>query len=284
LASALVDVAEVRAAELVRPGERPVVLVTSLGLLSPPTGPQTTIAVVPERTDLAQAVTELADRPWLNHLVPDTLLDDRPLLDRLATLIDISAGARFRSRRFFGAEFRGRKAPVRDSDDRARRIESTVRVAEESGASPAVLSAVNDLAEELITNALYDAPAARLGALERTVRRVLPIEDACEFTYGTDSKRLYLRARDPFGSLTRTRLLDVLVRCARGQAAIDGTNGGAGLGMWKVFTMSSFVLIRVRPGILTEVVVGLDLHRPHRRADARSIHLLFEKPPGVGAP
>jgi len=67
-----------------------------------------------------------------------------------------------------------------------------------------------------------------------------------------------VRVRDPFGSLTRERLKAVLQRCASpdGTVQVDETMGGAGLGMWRLFTIASFIGISVVKDRQTEVLVG----------------------------
>jgi hypothetical protein len=142
-----------------------------------------------------------------------------------------------------------------------------------------VLRQIDDVAEELITNALYNAPAARHGTLERTARRVLDPLEACTLTYGASGTLFLLRATDPFGTLRRDRLLAVLSRCAAGSVALDVSSGGAGLGLWRIVSNAELLIIRVRPNVATEVLVGLALKRSARGADARSVHLLFDDEP-----
>jgi hypothetical protein len=77
--------------------------------------------------------------------------------------------------------------------------------------------------------------------------------------YGCREDLAIVRVRDPFGSLSRRRLVEVLSRCARSgmEVEVDETMGGAGLGMWRIFSGASFVAIVVVKNRHTEILVGV---------------------------
>jgi hypothetical protein len=130
-----------------------------------------------------------------------------------------------------------------------------------NGVGSRTLQQLRDVAEELLTNAFYDAPVAA-GALKRPVSRTrdisLPDDSPCELVYACREDLAIVRVRDPFGSLSRRRLVEVLSRCARTDMTVevDETMGGAGLGMWRIFSSASFVGISVVKNRRTEVLVG----------------------------
>jgi hypothetical protein len=82
--------------------------------------------------------------------------------------------------------------------------------------------------------------------------------------------------RDPFGSLTRARLVEVLHRCARTDMGVevDETMGGAGLGLWRIFSAASFVAISVVDRRYTEFLVGIG-KRVASAARPFAFHLFF---------
>ena len=95
----------------------------------------------------------------------------------------------------------------------------------EKGVGSRTIQRSRDAAEELLTNAFYDAPVAA-GALPKPVPRTydvaLPDDCACDLAYGCSDDIAIVHVRDPFGSLTRKRLLDVLSRCAASDMSRPG--------------------------------------------------------------
>jgi hypothetical protein len=174
---------------------------------------------------------------------------------------------------------------LRDSTKREQRIESIAECAIENGASSSVVDRVRDVAEELITNAMYDAPAERAGRpAVRTADVMLDKRDACTVTYGASRGVFMIRVRDQCGSLRRDRLFQVLRRCAvHGDVPLDTRTGGAGLGMWRILNSSSLTVIHVSPGRSTEFVIGIDLTRARRATRGRAIFLFFDEPASDGS-
>jgi hypothetical protein len=110
-------------------------------------------------------------------------------------------------------------------------------------------------------NALYDAPVDA-GYFDRAVQRTddveLPMDRACEISYGVDNGRASVRVRDTFGAFTRSRLLQVLRRCSTsGAVVLDESRGGAGLGLWRIFCFATAISITVVSGTLTDISVSV---------------------------
>src|SRR5262249_5765420 len=151
------------------------------------------------------------------------------------------------------------------------------------GVSARTIASSSDVAEELVTNALYDAPV-EAGYFKRAVQRTedvqLPPEHACEISYGLEHDSVFVRVRDPFGALTRCRLLGVLNRCQATGISLDESRGGAGLGLWRIFATASTIAITVIPGLLTDILVRIETRR--RRSATKQLlaaHLFFPEEP-----
>lgn len=243
------------------------VRIVSLDALPPVPAGEIVVAI--GEADLPTIIALMQKRPWLNHV-----LSPRAFEGALAGVLWRLAEGKRDGTAFLGKGFRGRKAGLRDSSKRTRRIEAIAEFMSEHGASATATERVRDLAEELITNALYDAPSEKRGVLDRTQRVVLPKGQRCAITYGVAGSMFYLRVRDPFGTLSRQRMFEVLGRCAaRKEVEFDTTHGGAGLGLWRVFSSAALVVLQVSPGQSTEFLVGVDKRRSSR---GRAIHLFFE--------
>jgi hypothetical protein len=235
--------------------------------------------VVVEAMELSAIVRLMGERPDINHVVaPDCV--DQPVT--AAVLWKLATGTVGRPAHLLGRGFSGRRVALRDSDKRAPRIEAIAEYAAECGAASRATRLVSDVAEELITNALYDAPAERDGLhADRTTHVRLDREEACVVVYGADKEKFYVRVRDPFGSLRRERVFEVLARCMDQRGVpFDTTRGGAGLGMMRIFDASAVIVVHVRAHTCTELLVGIDLKRRRSTRD-RAVHLFFEGQEGL---
>jgi hypothetical protein len=173
----------------------------------------------------------------------------------------------------------GRTALLGSSSRREARFERMREFFAAQGISTRTISSINDIAEELVTNALYDAPVEAgyfKAAVLRTEEIELPPEHACEISYGLEQESVFIRVRDPFGALTRARLLNVLNRCTAAGVSLDESRGGAGLGLWRIFSTASTISLTVIPGALTDIHVRIEARK--RRSVGKqllAIHLFF---------
>jgi hypothetical protein len=205
----------------------------------------------------------LGEYAWLSHIVSATALlhplAGEHLRNVLATLVEEKP---VRLLDWVDRSVVGRRVLLGQASRRAERLEKMGEFFETNGASSRTIQVLRDAAEELLTNAFYDAPVAA-GIVNEPISRtrdvILPDDHACDLAYGCRDDLAIVRVRDPFGSLSRARLVEVLTRCARMdmQVEVDETMGGAGLGLWRIFSGASLVGISVRAGRGTEILVGM---------------------------
>lgn len=223
--------------------------------------PGAVIAVCDE--PIQTAIGWLQPYPWIAHVVSGSMLD-HPIADELLenVLRTLPPAEKPRLLDWLGPSVTGRRIRLTHASSRMERLEKMTDFFEANGVQPRTLQTLRDAAEELLTNAFYDAPVAA-GALKKPVSRTqdisLPDDSACDLAYGCREDLAIVRVRDPFGSLSRRRLVEVLSRCARTdmKVEVDETMGGAGLGMWRIFSGASFVGILVAKNRHTEVLVGM---------------------------
>jgi hypothetical protein len=212
---------------------------------------------------LQTAISWLQPHPWICHVMSGTMLEHPIAEEHLENVIrTLSAGDRPRLLDWLGPTVTGRRIRLTHASSRIERLEKMTEFFETNGVGVRTLHQLRDAAEELLTNAFYDAPVAA-GALKRPVSRTqdisLPDDSPCDLAYACREDLAIVRVRDPFGSLSRRRLVEVLSRCARSdmKVEVDETMGGAGLGMWRIFSGASFVGIVVVKNRRTEVLVGV---------------------------
>lgn len=204
-------------------------------------------------------VRAIGAHPTLSHVISTAMLATplaRPHLEHLRARI-----AEGPEHPFVSGDSEARVALLTSSARRESRFERVREFFGSHGVSERATTLLVDVAEELVTNALYDAPV-EAGYFPSTVPRTegveLPAEHACEITYGVVGTSALLRIRDPFGALTRRRMMGVLERCNKSGVALDESRGGAGLGLWRVFSTASRLAITVIPGRLTDIVVWVE--------------------------
>ncbi len=223
--------------------------------------PTAVVAICDE--PLQTAIGWLQPHPWISHVMSTAMLEHPIVEEHLENVLrTLNTAAKPRLLDWLGPTVTGRRIRLTHASSRGARLEKMSDFFDANGVGSRTLTQLRDAAEELLTNAFYDAPVAA-GALRKPVPRTqdisLPDESACDLAYGCREDLAIVRVRDPFGSLSRRRLVEVLSRCARTdmQVQVDETMGGAGLGMWRIFSGATFVSVLVAKNRHTEVLVGV---------------------------
>ena len=237
------------------------------------------IAIIDEYP--AQAVAEtvrlLLEFPFLSHVINASMLPARNARVHLARLLERLIDDT--ERPMLGPSGVGRVAQIAQASKREARFDRIQQFFAKQGLSPRTLGAIHEVCEELVMNALYDAPYERkffAAPVPRTEDVVMPPDRACEISYGIERGNAFVRVRDTFGSLSRARLLQVLDRCSAGAVSLDESRGGAGLGMWRIFSTASTIAISVVPGVLTDICVGLATENGRIARELVATHLFFD--------
>jgi hypothetical protein len=245
--------------------------------LTPP-GPVVAICDGPLQT----AIGWLRTYPWLSHVVSAAMLQHSMAVEHLDNVVSaLSSGQRPRLLDWLGPEVQGRRIHMTQSSRRAERLERMGDFFASKNVSSRTIDLLRDAAEELLTNAFYDAPVAA-GVVKKPIPRTqevwLPPESGCDMVYGCSDDLAVVRVRDPFGSLSRTRVVEVLNRCARKdmQVEVDESMGGAGLGLWRIVSVASFVAISVVSNHHTDFLVGIG-KRPPAGPRPFAFHLFFKE-------
>jgi len=149
---------------------------------------------------------------------------------------------------------------VTDSDQRQETIEEMQAYFKSLGIRGSLLRKCGLVAEEILMNAIYDAPHDSEGKpmfnhLERTVPVQLNIDQAAKFRYATDGALLAISVEDPFGELTRKVILDYFAnRFEQKDVPQHVKKGGGGHGLFQIISSSSLVVFNSRPRVRTEVI------------------------------
>lgn len=171
---------------------------------------------------------------------------------------------------------------IEDSRDKGDYVREVASLAQSFDVAPRFLEAVETVADELVTNAIFNAPVdgqggPRYGHLSRREAVALPPEERSTLRFGCDGEVFGVAVRDPFGSLARSVVVRHLL-LGLGTGRRDQrfpVAGGAGLGLCRVFEASAVTAFDIVPGERTEVVGIVPLRESIRAFKQRPKSLHF---------
>ena len=154
-------------------------------------------------------------------------------------------------------------ARLRDFPGRGRAIDTVLGFAEQSKMRRQVRTASGAVCEELLMNALYDAPVDADG---RPLFADVDPHDRIEtrsprpvsIRYAVTDQLFAVAVRDRFGRLAKNTILSYIEKCIRSPTQIDRKTYGAGLGLYLVANAAASYTVNVAYGIATEVVCTFD--------------------------
>ena len=165
---------------------------------------------------------------------------------------------------------------VRGSQDRARALAWVESYVRDLNVHPRLVNALCMVSDELLTNALYDAPVNAAGArrFRDTDRSVMVDLDAGEeivLKICCDGRRVGISVTDPFGSLQPEEILEFIERGRRkgSDQVRREEGGGAGLGLYLVYDALSHFVANLRYGQKTEMIGILDIDATYREFATR---------------
>jgi len=154
-------------------------------------------------------------------------------------------------------------ARLRDFDGRGRAIDTVLEFAEQAKMRRQVRSAIGQVCEELLMNALYDAPVDADGKqvfadVDPHDRRDMTTPRPVSIRYAATDTQFAVAVRDRFGRLAKNTILSYIEKCIHSPNQIDRKTYGAGLGLYLVANAAASYVVNVAHGIATEVVCTFD--------------------------
>lgn len=158
---------------------------------------------------------------------------------------------------------------ISNSNKRLEQIDSIVGKMRNNGLRSSILSRMHLVLEELLMNAIYDAPTDGNGFplfnhLSRNEEVALAPGHDIEIQYGTDGLLLGVSVADPFGSLTKEIIISYLKKNLQGQDSHSSSKGGAGKGLFMIVSNSDLTVFNIQKGRRTEVICLFELEKRAR--------------------
>jgi hypothetical protein len=161
---------------------------------------------------------------------------------------------------------------VGDYHEKSLCVSRIAGLVEQIGAPRMYREPIEQCVDEMLMNALYDAPVDAQGqrifsGISTRDRVALRSEQSVVVQYAWDGRRFAVAVRDAFGTLDRQTVLAYLHKCLHAAQPVDRKAGGAGLGLYLMVSSSTAVYFNVLPGIATEALCMFDLGAPRLELD-----------------
>lgn len=152
---------------------------------------------------------------------------------------------------------------LRDFQGRGKALDTVLDFASQSKMRRQVRNAIGQVCEELLMNALYDAPVdehghqifAEVDPRDRTKSRS---PKPVSIRYAATESQFAIAVRDRFGRLAKNTILAYIDKCLHSPNQIDRKTYGAGLGLYLVANAAASYIVNVAYNIATEVVCTFD--------------------------
>jgi len=221
-----------------------------------------------------EEVVELLRRRGVSHVISDA--DDPDDTELVVTSVKLLSGDLFGLEKYLSWGVKVIDKSISTYEDKREALAAVTAQAREAGARRPLIARIESVVDELLMNAMYDAPAAARG--DKHGDRLEPQGEAkALLRWASDGRYFAVSVQDDFGELHKETILDHLVRARaeRGRPRSSDEVGGAGLGLYFILSSVTRFIANIEPGKKTEVVCLFDLKQTGRDADlcARSLHV-----------
>lgn len=216
------------------------------------------VTIVTEKAVLSDLTNYLRD-DRINHVVVGEELDRGVFV----TAQKLLTGDIFGIEKYLPEGTPVQYARLRDFEGRGKAIDTVLEFAEQANMRRQVRNAIGQVCEELLMNALYDAPVddegnaifAEVDPHDRVhSRSPRPVS----IRYAATDTMFAVAVRDRFGRLAKNTILSYIEKCINSPNQIDRKTYGAGLGLYLVANAAASYIVNVAYGIATEVVCTFD--------------------------
>lgn len=232
-------------------------------------------------SQISHSLDKLAQLPFVDNVVSRNV-DDRSAASKalLTSINKVITKDIFGTEKYLSWGVEIINQDVVHSAQRGELKEKMLEHFQRFGIRSSLLDRVNTVAEEMLMNAIYDAPVDSGGKslfnhMSRKEEIRLDSHQQSHLRYACDGINLIVSVEDPFGSLTKEIIINYLKSCYEGRAGSLNTNkGGAGRGLHQIIEGSDLTVFNVKKGARTEVICIFNLEAAKAEAQP-SLHYFF---------
>jgi hypothetical protein len=220
------------------------------------------IAMLPTAT-LASTIRLLAENRC-NHVLHE---DEEGLKDVTTVVQKFVLGDLFGIEKYVPPNTEVKLTRLRDYKGRTSAVDEVIAYAEKLGVRSKIRNSIGQVCEELLMNALYDAPIDESGKsvfAEVDVRERLDklSPRPVSLRYASTETSFAVSVRDRFGRLDKATVLRYIDKCLHSADQIDRKTYGAGLGIYLITNAAAQFVLNIAPGMATEVICTFDRKAP----------------------
>ena len=222
------------------------------------TSERTHIAIIADNAPL-QEFTHLLGDSRINHIIR------REELERgvFVTAQKLLSGDIFGIERYLPEGTPVHYFRLNDFKGRGQAIDTVLEFAKEAKIRSRLCAGIGQVCEELLMNALYDAPVDESG--QQVFAEVDPHDrvDSCSprpvsIRYAATETQFAIAVRDRYGRLAKNTIIAYITKCLTSPTQIDRKTYGAGLGLYLVANAAASYVVNVAYDIATEVICTFD--------------------------
>jgi len=229
-------------------------------------GASAPVVVVGDDLDDDGLITLMIQAP-VSHLVGDPASADLGI-----TSEKLVSGDLFGLEKYLAPGTRVGERAINDEAGKRAAIAEVCAWAEGAGARRPIVHRLASVVDELLMNALIDAPRES----QPTLGTIDPLQQCALLRWASDGTHLAVSVTDGFGALRQRDVIDHVRRARDERGRPNPDDPGAGLGLYLVLANVASLIVNVDPGRRTEVVCLFELVRGSRRAirsGVRSLHV-----------
>ncbi len=222
------------------------------------TSERTHIAVITNNAPL-QEFTRLLNDVRVNHIISREEVEKGVFI----TAQKLLSGDIFGIERYLPEGTPVHYFRLNDFQGRGKAIDTVLDFAKESKIRSRLREGIGQVCEELLMNALYDAPVDETGA--QVFAEVDPHDrvSTCSprpvsIRYAATDTQFAIAVRDRYGRLAKNTIIAYINKCLTSGNQIDRKTYGAGLGLYIVANAAASYVVNVAYDIATEVICTFD--------------------------
>lgn len=231
---------------------------TDLHVILERTSERTHIAVITDNAQL-QEFTRLLTDVRINHII------SREEIERgvFVTAQKLLSGDIFGIERYLPAGTPVHYCRLNDFAGRGKAIDTVLDFAKESKIRSRLREGIGQVCEELLMNALYDAPVDESGVqvfaeIDPHDRVATCSPRPVSIRYAATETQFAIAVRDRYGRLAKNTIIAYINKCLTSDNQIDRKAYGAGLGLYIVANAAASYVVNVAYDIATEVICTFD--------------------------